>query len=268
ADFDARAYSFDGTGTAKVLDNEGTETLIDINDIQELPETHDAINPTIKAQIEDADYNKYIYGDSGSIGGIGINVSYSIEYKKQYLDTEAASMITNPNYASDQTPFELLSLKSGEVYRIAIQFQNNKGQWSFPKWIADVKIPEIGFNINPTEEGAFNYAYIKVNLLNTPTDDTITGWRIVYVDRTDSDKTVVTQGFLNPTIKDNKSPNFTLYPSYLTRTFKVYSSGNGIQDYRYITVSPDGGTQDPRNYYRPLRYNYDNTNDQELSLSS
>src|SRR5690606_4705377 len=81
-------------------------------------------------------------------------------------------------------------------------------------------------------------------------------------------KTVVTQGFLNPTIKDNKSPNFTLYPSYLTRTFKVYSSGNGIQDYRYITVSPDGGTQDPRNYYRPLRYNYDNTNDQELSLSS
>ncbi len=267
AGYDTRAYSFDGTGTARVEDKDGNVDYIDINNIQELPETHDAINPSIKAQAGDTHYNTYIYGNTGSgIGGTGINISYSVEYKKQYLDTESASMSTNPNYASDQTPFELLSLKSGEVYRIAIQFQNNKGTWSFPKWIADVKIPEIGFNINPTEEGAFNYAYIKVNLINNPSDESITGWRIVYVDRTEADKTVVTQGFLNPTIKDNKSPNFTLYPSYLTRNFKVYSAGDGIMDYRNGEIFP-GTTQDPRNYYKPLRYNYNATNN-EASLST
>src|SRR5690606_11470392 len=157
------------------------------------------------------------------------------------------------NYADHSQPFELLSLKSGETYRLGLQFRKKKGLWSFPKWMADVKIPEIGVTLNPTDDnGIYNYAYVRVTLLNKPNDDSITAWRIVQVERTESDKTVITQGFLNPTIRDTKRPTFTLYPSYLTRLFKDSPNTNSYTN----PFTPVGATQDPKNYARPFRYNY------------
>lgn len=265
-DFDTRAYSYDINGDAVIVTKDNVLTSFNVAAIPVIPDTHDAINSSIKADVGDADYKLYQYDGTGNLGGKGINVKYNIKYRTVNTNFSTASMNPNPNFATSSTPNQLLSLKSGEVYRIGIEFQNTKGQWSFPKWIADVRIPEINTtNITVNVNGQVKYAYIEVELLNNPVNNTITGWRVCRVERTQSDRTVITQGFINPTIRDEKSPGYTIYPTYLTRTFR-----NKLHIPNYLdelgSADPISPSQDPREYIYPTRYN--TNNDIEGGLSS
>lgn len=252
-EFDTRAYSFDTNGDGKVLDKDGNETLFTDATIPSLATTHDAINPTIKAITGDADYNKYIYDSFGNLGGTGLNVKYNIKYRTVNTNIGTATMDSSISVATSENPNKLTGLKRGEVYRIGIEFQNTKGQYTFAKWIADVKIPEIDIVNKPVDgNGVVKYPYIEVELLNQPSETNITGWRILIVERTQADKTVLTQGFFNPTIKDNKSPGYTIYPSYFTRTFR---QDNKIPDYLNPVNEAVNPSQDVREYIFPMRYN-------------
>jgi hypothetical protein len=266
-DFDTRAYSADNTGSVRIIDVNNNELIFDINDIPDIAEKHDAINPSIKAEDTEPDYNKYIFNDDNELGGTGPNVKYRILKKIESVNINGSSMQSNPTFATEQNPVRLLSLKTGETYRLGLEFRNRKGQWSFSKWMADVKIPEIATLDNNPFNAITNdvaYTYVQVELLNVPADENIVSWRVIIVDRTEADKTIVTQGFINPVIKDEISPGFTVYPSFFTRTFRDTPR---IPNYLVPSNDAVNPSQDIREYILPMRYNAATDAEKNISMN-
>src|SRR5690606_9763658 len=132
-----------------------------------------------------------------------------------------------------------------EVYRIGIKFSKN-GRFSEPKWIADFRAPEgnllgnyniLRFNIKPSF-----YTFLDTLSANDKPD----GYMIVVAERTESDKTIVANGIVNPMMmmdinrKDVRYPHDKDYikerssrmlkmPNFLFRNFS--SSGNPTNIY-------------------------------------
>lgn len=184
---------------------------------------------------------------SGVLGGLGPNVGFEIKYKSQESNVGQPSMSTTPSLANIQTPSSLKGLKSGEVYRLYIEFLMDNGKFSFPKWVADVKIPDIGSpsSLPPvSEDGTLNFPYIEVNLINSPQDERVIGWRSCIVERTDADKTVVSQGIFNPAILDALRPNVDCFPSYFQRTVRTSPElpqvGNELNKPQRLNVADSG----------------------------
>lgn len=144
--------------------------------------------------------------------------------------------IKNPMYA---TLFG--SFARGEVYRMGIAFYNDKGEESFVKWISDIRIPE------PWEDTVADLSYydntlnmevramaIDFEFANLPTS--VTGFRIVRVERQEQDKTRfgtgVIFGLLNGRID--------LSGSGVTQCKMLYSFSNTD-----IKTAGGGGTEIP-----------------------
>lgn len=194
----------------------------------------------------------------GVLGGIGPNVEFEIKYKTVKSNFGEPSMNSTPNLASINIPSEHTSLKSGEIYRLYLEFQLEDGTFLFSKWIADVKIPEIGSegSMPPFDaDGNINYCYIETKLINLPDDERITGWRVTIVERTEFDRSVTHQGLYNAGINDNFNPSVDAFPSYLQRTIR---NGNEIPtaNNRYgKPVKQNGATGGARNIASNSRVN-------------
>jgi hypothetical protein len=141
-----------------------------------VPLKHDAIN---------IDYNRFKYqADGVTYGGEGKYIKYEIV---------GNNTIHNP----DTYKF----FKDNEIYRLGITFYNRLGQKSLPKWIADFRAPEGNL------KGEYNT--LKLTLkpeffvwLNTSSnfeseDDKPVGYRVLRANRTQNDRSIITQGFLN-----------------------------------------------------------------------
>ncbi|AGO48960.1 virion structural protein [Cellulophaga phage phi14:2] len=223
-ELDCRAYSFVKNSTnSTVLDNPGpNQTSYTINSTYTLAPTIDAVNK---------DYDLYRYLRSTSIeGGEGKYLSFKIR-RGSLTDVE-----------------DLRLFKDREIYRYGIEFYNNLGQTSLPKWIADYKMPSGNL------EGL--YSYLEVTLkpsfytwLNTynfeKESDKPVGYRIIRAERTISDRTILCQGGLSGMIfqvKGDEAKNFSQFtnintrstyqdkytkiPSYLIREFTKLPSTN------------------------------------------
>ena len=167
--YDTRAYRFPINSTSTRIKNKDDVGYTTIAYDAALAAEHDCINP-----FDDI----YLYKNNSTIyGASGPNVTVEIIQKS----------LTNPRNV----------LKSNEVYRIGIEFFNKFGQTTAPKWIVDLKIPSGNFNAL--------YNTLKVTLSNTSALTTagVVGWRVLRVDRTEQDKTILCQGIVNPTIFQN-----------------------------------------------------------------
>lgn len=193
--------------------------------------------------------------EGGKLGGIGPNVEFEVKYRSISSNNGQATMLSEPSMATTNTPSELTSLKSGEVYRMFLEFQLEDGSFLFPKWIADIKIPEIGSvgSLPPVDDsGVINYCYIETKLLNQPKDSRIIGWRTSIVERTEFDRNVITQGIYNPSIENNFNRTIDTIPSYLQRTMtRDIANNDNITDLR-----------------KPKRFNVFNTSDRNLSSNN
>lgn len=177
--FDSRAYSFNSLGSSVLATSQNpivnglpTGSFTQVPDNYLINKKHDCINPN---------YNIYKYQKNGStLGGEG-------KYLKYELTT------TNVN---NNNQF----LKSNEIYRISIEFYNNKGQVSLPEWIADFIAPNNNLN------GLYNILKITLKsdfytYINTlPEESKPIGYRILRANRTELDKTILCQGIINPMI--------------------------------------------------------------------
>jgi len=167
--YDTRAYRFPINSTSTRVKNKDDVGYTTIAYDAALSLTHDAINP-----FDDS----YLYKNNSSIyGATGPNVE--IEINQIALD--------NPRNV----------LKSNEMYRLGIEFFNKFGQTTSPKWIADLYVPDGNLN------GLYNT--LKVTLSNTSalTATGVVGWRVLRVERTEQDKTILCQGIVNPTVFQN-----------------------------------------------------------------
>lgn len=237
---DTRTYGHSQSGEAKVWENisvttagslVGVETTLNTNTYS-LPVKHDAIN---------RNYDTYQFQKNGTtIGTEGKYVKVEIERS------------TLPYQESKNYRF----LKDREIYRFSIAFYNNRGQVSVPKWLCDIKMPsgnlEDKYNkLKVTLKPEF---YVWLNTASnfpTPGDKPV-GYRIFRANRDLSDRTIVTQGMINPMIAnkrwDKKETSLSArrdaandistskMPS-VTRMFETLSPFVGCKDYHELSWS-------------------------------
>lgn len=205
-ELDCRAYSFPiSSTTTKIYDDpqlnpDGTPNLsqnfLNVTNTYTVPLEHDAIN--LRYSVNNYQYN------STTRGGTGKYVSYELVQR-----TEAQLA---------QDPSEYRFLKDGEIYRIGIEFYNNLGQTTPPRWIADFRVPEGNL------QG--NYNTLKVTLtaefytwLSSFTGLAPIGYRILRAERTVADRTIVAQGALCQYMvqTDNDADNYSYWQNASAR---------------------------------------------------
>ena len=223
SDFDTRTFRFNSYGVCKIYN--GNNEAVVLSDWSNLP----AITDECYNKFNDwtNDYNNetgsvttyhYKYQSDGvTLGGEGPNISYKFVTTRVLLD-DAQVDITgwavgnddNPvpkqdiacseftNYCNPLTP---VGLKRDEVYRYGIVLKDTKGRESFAKWIGDIRTPnnkELPFIYY---DSATNKVYadilgIEFTVNTSSISNQISGYRIVRVERTKRDRTILTQGLL------------------------------------------------------------------------
>jgi len=208
---DFRAFSFKSDSTSIVYDSlyedefqvvQGLDPFNISPLFTTLPsERHACINK---------DFNTYKFQADGiTLGGEG-----------RYLKYELTRNQIGVNGFTEEDS-KLKFFKDNEIYRAGIQFYNQYGQNSLPKWIADFKISVIGNESNLN----FFYSGFKIEFkadfytwLNDDNnflddvgnfDDTLkpVGYRLLRADRTLNDRTILCQGILNSMISISSGSN-------------------------------------------------------------
>ncbi len=206
---DTRAYSFPSNSSTTLIYNSLVENNVGtiISDEPSYPITPAVINGTTLVPYKNS----------------AININYDIN-NKQFSSTivggEGAYLkyriVRNQIGVNDFTELDSKNkfLKDNEVYRIAIQFYNNYGQNSLPKWIADFKNIIVG---NQSNLNSF-YSSIELTLkplfytwLNNQNnfldengvyDESLkpVGYRLLRAERSLLDRTILCQGLINGTL--------------------------------------------------------------------
>ena len=194
-DVDMRAYAHNSTGQAEVWSDvvsngSGGVTTNTPGNIISLNTTTYALD--LKHDSINRDYNTYKYIKNGSLPGV-----------------EGKYITLYVNHANGPVPIDSLAskklLKSKEIYRFAIEFYNKKGQYSFPKWIADLKAPDGNLNGLGNTLVAFIKPEFYTWLASLPdNDEKPVGYRILRSNRTEGDKTIICQGLINSMIANLK----------------------------------------------------------------
>jgi len=129
----------------------------------------------------------------------GLDSSESLGAQGLYFRLNLLQTVIPTDQAS-----ELRFLKDREIYRFGIIFYNNLGQESTPKWLCDMLTPRGNL------QGKYNQVSIDVlpafyTWLNSQTfkdGEAPVGYKLVRADRTLADRTVLTQGIINPMINN------------------------------------------------------------------
>jgi hypothetical protein len=190
-DIDTKAYSFAPSGESIIykdlfLDGNvpnGTPFII-VNDIDyDNPELikHDSVN---------LNYNVYKYQKDGiTLGGEGKYLKYKLTQDTVYNK--------NNQYFKDD-----------EIYRIGIEFFNNYGQFSQPKWIADFRAPSgnLTGNYNTLEVTLKPelFSWLSTNVFESDYQKPI-GYKIMIAERTINDRTIIANGLVSPMMVNDKS---------------------------------------------------------------
>jgi len=109
--------------------------------------------------------------------------------------------------------------KVGEWYRIGVQLQDDKCQWTEPVWIQDIQIDE---------KITIDNGDIQVPILEFTQNDSIIidskykAYRFVMVETTNATRKIVAQGVVNPTLfnaKERRTGQILGFASWITRPF-------------------------------------------------
>lgn len=97
---------------------------------------------------------------------------------------------------------KIKTFKGGEKYRFALQLQDNKGIWSSPLYIGDVVndlYPKVNGNL--FEVSKIKYTNTLEDLkTKIPNFENYSRCRLLMVEPTDTDRSVVAQGIISPTV--------------------------------------------------------------------
>lgn len=193
-DIDMRAYSHNSSSQAVVWSdvisdgNNGVTTnnpsnIITLSTISYgLDAKHDSVN---------RDYNIYKYIKNGT--------NYGAEGKYVVLKVNQNNSLTSDEISRSRF------LKDREIYRFAIEFYNKKGQYSFPKWISDLKMPDGNLlGKHNTIEATMKPEFYTWLASLPDNDEKPIGYRILRSNRTENDKTIICQGLINSMVANLK----------------------------------------------------------------
>jgi hypothetical protein len=247
--WDARAYRWGSDSSTFKIDG------LWYNDTTTIPETQDCIF-TEAYYADTFKYNK----ETGNLGGWGTNVSYEFLLTPIVIDNAPDNSIgnvaltttkdlsqtwstildntfaDNASYSGYASPIneQLVGYMRGETYRFGIVVFDGKGRQSFSKWIGDIRMPDItdldvkftnGINHDyrtVVDFTTYSVAYVlgvQFTIANLPNGYT---YKIVRARREDSDKSILGQGVLGWTIKENNE-NIAY-----AQQFPLYFDGDGV----------------------------------------
>lgn len=192
-DLDMRAYSFNAGGTCQVLNNPYLNSSNEVTGVVSPVSSSDYILPTNNDAIN-ADYDTFKYQANGTtLGAEG-------KYIKVEILQGGLSESEAKNYRF---------LKDRELYRFGIKFYNRRGQTSDPIWVCDLVAPEGNleslYNRLKVELKADFYTWLNTSSNFDTEDDKPVGYKILRADRTLTDQTIYSQGFINPMIANKIS---------------------------------------------------------------
>ena len=240
---DTRAYRFNAandSSSAKLFDT--NEIIFNYLDFEttDIPLTADCKLPKIEQFAYR--YGKNKETNTWMLGGSGKMISYNFvrfpvnSGNKSGTGPNSGS-VPLEIYLGDQYPNDTLyndlssPIKSGvlagymrnEVYRFGIEFYDTKGRKSFVNWIGDIKFPAISeidttyITIDGTDIYDYRTSYtdqygsmwmitlgieFHIDTLQLPVN--ISGYSIVRMERSQSDKTEIAQGLFSGDIQDTK----------------------------------------------------------------
>ena len=229
-ELDTRAYSYAINSNTTLIYNNVTSvngnpqgTVTTVIDTYNIPINHDAVNLNY-------DLRKY-QNNSSILGGEGKYIKYEIVQKS----------LTNPENAR--------VLKDEEIYRIGVEFYNDLGQTSLPKWIGDYKMPKgnLAGNYNTLKVTLKPEFYTWLNSFNFESNDKPVGYRVLIAERRELDKTILAQGIVTPmmfqvygdeavnwsqfqsqVIRQNFQDGELKIPSFLSRTFQNFPNNGNV----------------------------------------
>ncbi|KKP52084.1 MAG: hypothetical protein UR43_C0015G0020 [candidate division TM6 bacterium GW2011_GWF2_33_332] len=272
-DYDARAYRYASTRSCYLYETDGGYWMnsltygntwlkynssgvnIDsVDSIDDLPFDIDAICKSNDITFDSQGTNFAFHQDGTTRGGEGPNVSYIFQsVNEKPIDnlgnnkTFGVVPVAVPNYYNGpESPVfnqSIRTLTRGEIYRVGCVGFDDKGRPSPVKWIGDIRTPEHGTDVSGktgssyTSLGATNSWPIEIvfTLTNLPTE--VKYVQIVYVKRTDDNKTVKLQGNLSWIYPYNGSEWIVGKPSYSSTS--AYSGLAAIPKKHLVMFSPE-----------------------------
>jgi len=252
--WDSRAYRFNNTGSSYHID--GSTFDATATPIAGVTETADCKLPITEQY--DWRYN----GVTGNLGGSGVNVHYEFQLARVYIDAhtgDATQLGVGPlnntwdtldssfpdttglgNFANSISAGYVTGYTRDELYAFALVVRDTQGRKSYPKWIADIKMPAMceldvketynidgvgvhDYKINYEAADGSNYGLslgLKFTVDLSVFGENITSWEIVRLKREDDDKTIIDQGIVtgSPVGLINENINY-----YATRS--IYTGG-------------------------------------------
>ncbi len=189
--------------------------IVDSGHNWSIPITADAINRYNDEFLKSSGSNvhPYLYdrqSNGNTIGGTGKIVSYEIKTSDGVTVVNDGKLnVTNTN---QEFILKSTSLKQGEVYRIGLVPYDLKGKPYFVHWVGDIRMPYVdtlqesivyktgtGDVPNITYINKNIYIEVSINKFNIPQNiiSKLSGFKLVYVERKDVDKSVIAQGYTN-----------------------------------------------------------------------
>jgi len=222
--YDTRAYRFPQSSIEALVDDEGGDnyTIDSTNSFQitkkngiaegpyAVPEDADVINLDIKINSIDITTKQMYKANSSGVSGLGasgVNVTVGFTTESISIDTDNTNIQSLVSNGSDNVGtsnnYNKISWKRDEIYRVGCRLINTAGLKSSPRWILDLRMPsavEYPIITESSGEVLANYIYPTFQFDNLPND--CVGVEIVRVERTDANKTCISQGVIMPTVKD------------------------------------------------------------------
>jgi len=289
--FDSRAYRWrydSGTGLYDCTINKGdaNEVVIDNGggggpDYTLVSEDHDCLNKYNNITndtdlLYTYDY-KYKYGGAdppviGNLGGSGRIISYGFTHPGADIlagqfDSRGAefvfSILPYSGYCDPSIVYDYTGYPRDEVMRFGVVLFDLDGRPSYPKWIADIRMPDIVEELNPGTTYSDEYKFcvadgispdqylnirplgvqFTINWDNIETDypgllDLLSGYQIVRMPRTSIDSTILAQGIILPTHYPTTVAGYIqagYYSSYNITSARDYETGGVVTAIAGIT---------------------------------
>jgi len=283
-DFDTRAYRFNSSGTlAEIFDKDGVSLNVSSTNWNSVPEKHDAINKSTRAEQaanelnsvldvgqDTSYYDTYSYRTDGIRGAEGPNViiseistSINPDYYLTSVGGQTNGFVREPSgkryFGNDH--FNLQGFKRDEIYRLGVVFYNAFGQRSFVSWICDYRIGDASANPLTNNNDYINEVFLSIKFKSNSVSGLkaqgVVGYQFVKVARNNANKTIMASGVLGIAARSTTSASqskfynglSTTLPPYMT-LFGEHTQGIGpnfVQEPYNVTVS--GVPQTAFNHY-------------------
>jgi len=172
-----------------------------------IPETADCINKYNDLNNDTTAGLRYKFQSDGStLGAEGLNFKISFVEEVFDIDTgntneihTTATSTSYNNYASPWMSGEKRSWQVDEMYRVGVQFEDEKGRWSYVKWLNDLRmlndidVTTAFYHYNGGSKGTALYPSVEI-INSFPTG--VNSFRVVRSKREGNNRTILAHGIV------------------------------------------------------------------------